>query len=99
MRAKSKKKSEATKKSRKVGFSLSSPQAQSVFLAGNFNQWNLSSHPLSLNNEGMWRISIPLSPGGYEYRFFVDGKWQNDPACSSVVENPFGTSNCLKIVE
>jgi len=99
MAAKSKKKLAATKKSRDVGFSLLAPQAQSVFLVGNFNQWNLSSHPLSPNNEGVWRISIPLSPGRYEYRFFVDGEWQNDPACSSVVENPFGTSNCVKIVE
>jgi 1,4-alpha-glucan branching enzyme len=99
MSAKSKKKLEATKKSRGVGFMLLAPQTQSVFLAGNFNQWNLSSHPLIPNSEGVWKISIPLSPGRYEYRFVVDGKWQNDPACSSVLENPFGTSNCLKIVE
>jgi len=97
--SKSKSKLEATKKSRNVEFDLLAPKAESVFWAGNFNQWNLSSHPLILNNEGVWRISIPLSPGRYEYRFFVDGEWQNDPACSSVVENPFGTSNCVKIVE
>ena len=37
----------------------------------------------------------------YEYRFFVDGKWENDPACplSSCVVNEFGSSNCVKIVE
>jgi 1,4-alpha-glucan branching enzyme len=98
MAAKTKKKLEATKKSRKVEFSLSA-QAQSVFLAGNFNEWNLTSHPLNSNSEGVWRTSIPLSPGQYEYRFFVDGEWQDDPACSTYVENPFGTSNCLKIVE
>lgn len=67
MSGKSKKKLEATKKSKGVGFSLLTPQAQSVFLAGNFNQWNLSSHPLIPNNEGVWRISIALSPGRYEY--------------------------------
>jgi 1,4-alpha-glucan branching enzyme len=99
MPAQSKKKSEPPKKERNVEFSLLAPQAQSVFLAGNFNQWNLSSHPLNLNNKGVWTISIPLSPGRCEYRFFVDEEWQNDPSCSSVVENPFGTSNCLKIVE
>ncbi len=98
MSAKAKKKFE-TKKPRNVEFTLLAPQAQSVFLAGNFNQWNLSSHPLSSNNEGVWSISVPLISGRYEYRFFVDGEWQNDPACSSVAENPFGTSNCLKIVE
>ena len=29
-----------------------------------------------------------LSPGRYEYRFFADGESQNDPNCSSVVEDP-----------
>jgi hypothetical protein len=29
----------------------------------------------------------------------VAGEWQNDPSCSDFVENLFGTSNCLKIVE
>ncbi len=99
MAAKPKKKLEATKKTKGVEFSLLAPQAQSVFLAGDFNQWNLSSHPLNSDKEGVWKVSIPLNPGRYEYRFFVDGGWQNDPACSSVVENPFGSSNCLKIVE
>jgi len=99
MPAKSKKKLVAAKKSNDVGFSLLAPQAQGVSLAGNFNQWSLSSHALTPNNDGVWKIAIPLSPGRYEYRFYVDGEWQNDPGCSSVVENPFGTSNCLKIVE
>jgi 1,4-alpha-glucan branching enzyme len=83
----------------KTEFSLSAPHAKSVFIAGNFNQWNHSSHPLKMDKQGTWKISIPLDPGHYEYRFFVDEEWQNDPKCSSFVENPFGTLNCLKIVE
>ncbi len=98
MPAKPKKKSERATKERNVEFSLLAPQAQNVFLAGNFNEWNLSSLPLNSSNEGVWRTSNRLNPGQYEYRFFVDGEWQNDPACSSVVWNPFGSSNCVKIV-
>ena len=49
--------------------------------------------------KGIWKISLALNPGQYEYRFFVDGEWQNDPNCSSLVENPFGTTNSLKIVK
>jgi 1,4-alpha-glucan branching enzyme len=82
----------------KTEFSLSAPQAKSVFIAGDFNQWNLSAHPLKQDKKGVWKISLPLGPGRYEYRFLVDGAWQNDPNCSSFVENPFGTLNCLKIV-
>lgn len=83
----------------KTGVGLLAPQARSVFLAGSFNQWNPSSHPLKKDREGIWKISLPLDPGQYEYRFFVDGEWQNDSNCSSFIKNPFGTLNCLKIVE
>ena len=91
-----------SKRNLKVGkkeFSLLAPQARSAFIAGDFNQWNPSTHPLEKDKQGVWKISIPLDPGQYEYRFFVDEEWQNDAACSSFVENPFGTFNCLKIVE
>jgi len=37
--------------------------------------------------------------GSVRIPFFVNGEWRNDPNCSSIVENPFGTSNSLKIVE
>jgi 1,4-alpha-glucan branching enzyme len=53
---------------------------------------------MKMDEEGIWRISLALNPGQYEYRFFVDGEWQNDPNCFSPAENPFGTSNSLKIV-
>jgi 1,4-alpha-glucan branching enzyme len=83
----------------KTEFSLLAPQAKSVLIAGSFNQWNLSAHPLKQDKKGVWKISLPLGPGRYEYRFLVDGQWQNDPNCSSFIENPFGTLNCLRIVE
>jgi len=92
----------ATKKNPKLmktEFSLSAPRAKSVFIAGNFNQWNQSSHPLKKNKQGIWKSSIPLEPGQYEYRFFVDGEWQNDPGCLYFIENPFGTKNCVKTVK
>ena len=85
-------------KVKKTEFSLLAPSAQSVFLSGDFNQWDLSSHPLKRDKNGMWKISLNLNPGQYGYRFLVDGEWQNDPGCPTCVENPFGTLNCVKIV-
>ena len=95
----SEKKTKVTQKIKETEFSLSAPQAQSVFVAGDFNQWNPSSHPLKMDAQGVWRILLILNPGQYEYRFFVDGEWQNHPNCISSGENPFGTSNSLKIVK
>jgi len=78
-----------------VNFSLSAPQAQNVFLAGDFNGWDVHSHPLIKDSKGTWKISIDLKPGIYEYRFIVDGVWQNDPKCDTFVPNPLGSENCV----
>ncbi len=99
MATRSEKKTKSNGKVRKTEFSLSAPHARIVSTAGDFNQWNPSSHPMKMDDEGIWRISLTLNPGQYEYRFFVDGEWQNDPNCGPFVENPFGTSNSLKIVK
>jgi 1,4-alpha-glucan branching enzyme len=97
--AKMSNKKQEVQRVKKTEFSLLAPSAQSVFLSGVFNQWDLSSHPLKRDKNGMWKISLNLHPGQYEYRFFVDGEWQSDPICPTCVENPFGTLNCVKIVE
>jgi len=85
-------------KTRKVNFSLLAPQAENVSIAGDFNNWNTISHPLKKDKKGAWKISLNLPPGTYQYRFFVDGEWQSDPHCTDCIENPFGTSNCVKRV-
>lgn len=82
----------------KTEFSVSTPQAKNVFLVGDFNQWNPITHPLKREKGGIWKITLALDPGKHEYRFLIDGQWTNDLHCSSFVENPFGTKNCLRIV-
>ncbi|MEM4721118.1 MAG: isoamylase early set domain-containing protein [Candidatus Methanomethylicaceae archaeon] len=95
----SKKKPKVSQNLKQTKFSLLAPEAKGVSLAGTFNQWDPSTYPMKKDKKGMWKISLPLSPGRYEYRFFVDGEWQTDPNCSTCVENPFGTLNCVRIVE
>ncbi len=46
----------------------------------------------------MWKATLSLETGRYEYRFFADGKWENDPSCCCCVANEFGGENCVKIV-
>ena len=90
---------EAKPKTKKVRFNMFAPEAERVFLAGNFNNWDVNKIPMKKANKGTWEVSFALPPGRYEYRFWVNGEWQNDPNCGPFVENPFGTSNCLKIVK
>jgi 1,4-alpha-glucan branching enzyme len=87
------------KKATRIAFTLAAPEAQSVFLVGDFNNWDETSHPLKKNSDGTWKINISLTPGRYEYRLLVDGAWQNDPKCMSFTPNPFGQENCILVVE
>lgn len=95
----SKKKPKVSQNLKATEFNFLAPEAKEVSIGGSFNQWNPSSHPLKRDKKGMWKISLSLSPGRYEYLFFVDGEWQSDPNCPTRVENPFGTLNCVRIVE
>jgi 1,4-alpha-glucan branching enzyme len=86
-------------KPKKISFSLVAPQAGCVSLAGDFNDWNPASHPMKKDKKGIWKISVSLPPGTYQYNFYVDGEWKNDPNCTGHVPNPFGTLNSVKRVE
>jgi len=88
----------ARTKPQKISFSFLALQAERVSLAGDFNDWDSMSHPMKKDKKGLWKISLNLLPGTYQYNFYVDGKWQTDPNCTEYVENPFGTLNCMKRV-
>ena len=75
------------------------PSAQSVAIAGSFNDWDPSATPLIALGEGRWRKEITLPAGRYEYRLVVDGQWTDDPAAKETVPNPFGGVNAVVIVE
>jgi 1,4-alpha-glucan branching enzyme len=86
-------------KTKKVPFEFMAPDARKVSLAGDFNDWDTTASPMKKDKKGMWKATVSLNPGRYEYRFLVDGNWENDPACCDCVPNEFGTQNCVRIVE
>jgi 1,4-alpha-glucan branching enzyme len=84
---------------KKVQFEFSAPEAREVFVAGEFNHWDERANPLKKDKNGLWKITLPLTSGKYEYRFLADEKWENDPSCSGCVSNDFGSQNCVRVVE
>ena len=74
---------------------LNAPEAGTVVVTGSFCDWAPEGRALTRNRQGVWKATLPLPPGRYEYRFLVDGKWQDDPACRERVPNPFGCENCV----
>lgn len=83
---------------KRITLSLSAPHAEGVYLMGDFNEWNKKAHPMKQETEGDWKKTIMLQPGRYEYRFLVDGRWQNDPNNYQVCPNSFGTVNNVLVV-
>jgi len=80
-------------KRRTVTFSLEAPNVREVAVGGDFNNWNAEAHPMKKDKSGAWRKTLMLSPGRYEYKFLVDGRWRNDPKNDQTCPNPFGTRN------
>lgn len=68
-------------------------KSKSVALAGSFNGWNTTSHPMiGPDKDGAYVKSVVLAAGEYEYKFVLDGKqWIADPTNVYVV-GPFGNS-------
>lgn len=85
---------------REVRFRCVAPEAQSVFLAGTFNNWNSTATPMQPAEAGAWQAVIVLSPGRYEYKYIVDGIWYCEPeaadedyAGEDTITNAFGAKN------
>jgi cyclomaltodextrinase / maltogenic alpha-amylase / neopullulanase len=73
---------------------------RNVNLFGSFNSWNRQELPMKdLDKDGTYEISIPLQPGRYEYKFFVDGKEIVDPDNPEKFPNGMGDFNSVLVVE
>jgi len=82
----------------KVTFSYNAPEAQQVLLAGDFTGWAQAPLEMKKQKGGVWKRTVSLPPGEYEYRLLVDGTWYNDPGCKNRRPNQFGGENCICIV-
>lgn len=67
-----------------------------VQIAGQMNDWTPSRMPdLVLNSNGMYEISMNLSPGSYLYQMAIDGEQNHDPNNPNKVDNGFGKFNSI----
>jgi len=82
---------------RTVTFVFDLARAQRVFVVGDFNDWNESSHPMSKEGDH-WKLTAPLPPGEYEFKYLADGIWFNDQDAHRYVPNPWGSDNSVVAV-
>jgi 1,4-alpha-glucan branching enzyme len=82
-----------------VTFEIDLPSASQVFVAGQFNDWSQTATALTKGEDGVWRATLKLKPGKYEYKFLADGQWLEDPKNPDKVADPYGGSNSVLTVE
>ena len=80
---------------KRIAFKLQAPAAKEVFLVGSFDAWEVGRRSMKQDREGIWKATVSLEPGVYEYRFMVDGEWWDDPCSTDRCGNAFGTQNCV----
>jgi 1,4-alpha-glucan branching enzyme len=73
-----------------INFFCIAPDAQQVYLIGDFNDWDPNSHPMKRQRDGTWLLQIPLNHGHHHYQFLVDGKPTLDPRAYGTARNLLG---------
>ncbi len=82
-----------------VQFIISAPEARTVALAGDFNEWDPSIHLDDPDGDGLWSARVALEPGVHEYMFVIDGsEWRPDPNAISYTDDGFGQRNSVLAV-
>jgi chromosome partitioning protein len=77
---------------KEVTFAMESPVAKDIYIAGDFNDWQINDESrLSLGENGCWEKQMKLSHGRYRYKFVVDGEWMVDSKNQVSEINAFGS--------
>ncbi|WP_448375438.1 glucodextranase DOMON-like domain-containing protein [Fervidobacterium sp.] len=78
----------------KVVFTFTYPQANTVHLAGTFNNWSTNANPMRREGD-TWITELELKAGTYQYKFVIDGGkvWKEDPDAPGYTDDGFGGKN------
>ncbi len=82
----------------RVVFKFDSPKAQSVTLAGDFNDWDTERTKLRRNMGGLWEVALKLTHGRHRYVFVVDGDCVLDPNANGTEKTEEGYKTSLIFV-
>lgn len=66
--------------------------AKSIFLCGDFNEWDKTATPMKYSKQNGFSVTIKLNVGkSYRFRYYLDGAtWENDWQADSYCPNEFG---------
>ncbi|HXF94286.1 MAG TPA: isoamylase early set domain-containing protein [Nitrospiraceae bacterium] len=83
-----------------VRFTVVAPSARSVAVAGDFNGWSPTTHPLKpAGCDGVWSGVVAIPEGEYRFMYVIDGKrWLTPPEAEDFVRDGFGNLNGVLVV-
>ncbi len=82
----------------RITFKHEAPKAQSVCLAGDFNNWDTERTRMRKNMGGLWEVSVRLTHGRHRYVFVVDGECVLDPNANGAEKTEEGYKTSLIFV-
>ena len=69
-------------------FRVWAPGATSVSVAGDFNGWSTTAHPLGSEGDGYWSGDLIGAGAGHQYRYVMNGThWRIDPRALAVTNS------------
>lgn len=88
----------------KVTFRLPAAAAEnaaSVYLVGDFNDWDTGAAPLRKLRDGTFSVTLDLEPQQeYQFRYLIDNAvWENDWDADKYVSSPYaGIDNSVVVL-
>ena len=81
---------------KKVVFEVQTKPGNSVFLTGDFNDWDCTARPLTdKNNNGIFQCAVMLGTGTFEYKYYINDLWCVDHSNPNFMQNDMGTLNSV----
>jgi len=72
-------------------------EAETVYLVGDFNDWDEKATPMEPLKDGRFKVTLNLEKGKkYQFRYLVnESEWLNDWDADAYVPNPFSGDNSI----
>jgi len=74
--------------------------AESVTVAGEFNNWDIRATPMKRQKNGDFIVVLELERGReYRFRYCIDGdRWENDRHADRYKPNPYGGHDSVVVL-
>lgn len=76
------------------------PEARTVCLVGDFNNWNARANPMKRAKDGSFSITLELPcDREYKYKYLIDNtRWENDWSADRYESNPYGGEDSVLVL-